>query len=94
MLCCRQATANNRKLVKWHVQAMFEWLREKHGASYEDYLVSQSVLCLLLLVSGATCVGMWVRMCLPVCVHMFVCWGESESESESILLPSEPKGSM
>ncbi|XP_041375608.1 mRNA (2'-O-methyladenosine-N(6)-)-methyltransferase-like [Gigantopelta aegis] len=38
MIDSRNATPESRKVVKWHVEDTFSWLRKQNNPSYEDYL--------------------------------------------------------
>ena len=35
----RGASPESRKVVKWHAEETFTWLRKSNGASYDDFLV-------------------------------------------------------
>jgi len=39
----RGVSSESRKVVKWHAEDTFTWLRRQPNASFDDYLVSESL---------------------------------------------------
>lgn len=74
---CRSASSDSRKIVKWNVEDTITWLRKQGSPSYEDYLVSASVLNVvsyLTVVHKLTYLVVYIVGVEVVFLIMFVFW--------------------